>query len=376
MKTVDEKLVIELFNTGKNDIELAELFGISERTMQRILSRLRNHGKIKLRKDLNTNKKDKDRFKHQEVFEEVQVYVDNAKKVLEKYNQDYKKVKLVTSWNKVKQSEDMVQLWSDMHDGMINKNPLTGEVTYNEKIEKQELITFTKGVHRFYQLYKPSYNIETLHILDLGDNITNDRIYIGQQAEVVCGVGEQVVKVVEHQSRFIKEMLRFFPRIVFIGVVGNHGRTTSKPISEDATSNFEFLKNKWLQERFANNPRVDFIVPKTYLHTFKIKGHKYLMMHGNNIRGATLNSIEKATKELSDLAMEEKYSLMVMGHFHTTLKLPIKPNTQLLVNGCWIDIDDFAYTKLRKYSTPAQYNFLVSKKSYMHNLQEINLKWR
>lgn len=374
-KTIDETIFIELYKAGKNDTELAEIFQCSERTVQKYATRLRRQNRLEYRKTLSENK-EKSRFKHREVFEEVKVYVDNAKKILSKYNDPYKNIKLKTSWKRTKQTEDMVQLWSDMHDAMINKNPLTGEITYNKEIQKDELEAFFKGIYRFYQLYNPSYNIETFYITDLGDNITNDRIYHGQQMEIICGVGEQILNVVEHQSRLIKEALKLFPKIVFIGVPGNHGRTTSKPVAEEATNSFEFLKNKILQERFKDNKRVEIIVPETYLHTFKVRGHHYLMFHGNTIRGTTLNSIERASKELADLATNETYDLMLMGHFHTALKLKIKPKTTLLVNGCWISVDDFAYNKLRKYSSASQYNFLVSKKSPMHNLQEIDLTWR
>lgn len=377
-KQINEKIFIELYRTGKTDIELSQIFECSERTIQRFSARLRAQGKIKLRSRLNPSKKEKTKFKFDEIFEEVQVYIDNARAVLEEEHKHYKNIKLETKIKKTSksQSEDMVQLWSDMHTGMINHNPLSGEVTYNEEIQKEEYNTFLRGINRFQQLYKPAYNIQNLYILDLGDNITNDRIFEGQQMEITCGYGEQILKCVEMQSHFIREMLRKFPKVIFIGVSGNHGRSTKKYLSEDATNNFEFLKNTILQERFAGNPRVEIIVPKTYLYTLNLRGHKYLISHGNNIRGTTLNSIEKANKELANLATENDYDLMIMGHFHTSLKLPIKPKTTLLVNGCWIDVDDFAYTKLRKYSTPAQYNFLVSNKSSFHNLQEINLKWK
>ena len=53
---INEKLLIELYNTGKDDIELAGLFDVSERTMQRTLSQLRKKKKIKYRKELPTSK--------------------------------------------------------------------------------------------------------------------------------------------------------------------------------------------------------------------------------------------------------------------------------------------------------------------------------
>ncbi|KKL45755.1 hypothetical protein LCGC14_2352470, partial [marine sediment metagenome] len=351
-------------------------FKVAGRTIERYETRLRRQGKIKYRKDLNAIGKQKTRFKHSEVLEEVQVYLDNARALIEKRNDVYKDIKLKVIWDKKKQTEDLALIWSDMHTGMINKHPLTGQVTYNEKIQEEELQSLLKGVFRFHQLYKPSYNLETFYIFDVGDNITNDRIYEGQQAEITCGVGEQILKCFEYQSDFIKRVLEIFPKVVLIKMAGNHGRTTSRPISEETTSSFEYLCGKLLQERFKDNKRVEIIVPDMYRYTVEIRGHKYLLSHGNNIRGCTLNSIERAVKDLSTLAYKEFYDLMIIGHFHTALKLRITPETTLLVNGCFIHMDDYAYNKLRKFSSPTQYLFNISKKSAMHNLQEINLLWK
>jgi len=366
-----QKLVI-LYNEGLTIPMLAKTFNVSERTISRRIFELKQKGLI-----INNKKSQKLRFKHNEILHYVTEYIESAKKYIFNYNDIYTNIPLKTKPNTKKQSEDMVILWSDMHVGMINKNPLTGKITYNDEIlEKIELPNFIKGIYRFYELYKPAYNIETLYILDLGDNITNDRIYEGQQLEITCNVGRQILRLFQYQSDFIKHMLKIFPNVVFVGVPGNHSRTTSTPISEDATNSFEFLKNQLLKERFRNNKRVKIIVPETYMYSIKIRGHKYLLLHGNIIRGTSLNSIEKATMQLADLAKQEYYDIIIMGHLHTALKLKIKPTTSLLVNGCWIDVDSYAYNTLRKYSTATQWSFLVSKKSPMHNLQEINLLWK
>ena len=372
---INEKAFIELYNEGKDDESLGRIFGINPRTIERYGTRLRRQGKVKYRKDL-AKFNEKLRFKHQEVFEEVKIYLDNAKQVLANYQDIYNNVKLITSWKKGKQSEDLALVWSDMHTGMINKHPLTGEVTYNEAIQEQELESLLRGVFRFYQLYKPSYNIETLYIFINGDQITNNRIFAGQEAEITCGVGKQILKAFNYQSDFIKKCLEIFPKIVVTVIAGNHGRTTERFITEEATSSFEFLLGKLMQERFRDNKRVEIIVPEMYRYTIQIRGHKYLLFHGNNIRGASLNSIERAVKDLSTLAYKEFYDVMIIGHFHTALKLKITPETTLLVNGCFINMDDYAYNKLRKFSSATQYLFNISKKSPLHNLQEINLLWK
>ncbi len=376
MPEINEKLFIEIYNQGKSDVELSDLFGVAERSIQRYGARLRRQGKIKLRKDLETVLKEKVRHPHKEVFEEVETYLSNAKKIYEPYNDLFQHIKLKTTWGKHKQTEDLAALFSDMHTGMINKHPLTGDVTYNEELQEEELKAYLRGIFRFYQLYKPSYNLETLHVFDAGDNITNDRIYDGQQAEIVCGVGQQIVKCFEYKSQIIRRCLEIFPRIVWRTVPGNHGRTTSKYISEDATNSFEYLLGIMLKERFQNNKKVEIIVPGSYNYTATIYEHKYFLTHGNTVRGATLNSIERAVKDIATLAHREFYDAVLIGHFHTALKLRITPETNLLVNGCWIDYDDYAYHKLHKFSSATQYLFNISKKSPMHNVQEINLLWK
>lgn len=374
MSRIQEDKLIGLYNNGKSNIEIASFFGCAKRTIENKVCKLRSENKLKYRKELEKERKKE--YNYEDVLNEVRIYLDDAKEVLEETKKDYKDIKLVAKWNIKKQNEDMGLVWSDMHTGMINRHPLTNDVTYNEEIQKKEVHTLLKGIVRFCQLYKPSYNIETLYIFDVGDNITNDRIYEGQLAEITCGVGKQILKTLEYQSFVIKELLRYFPKIVIIKVYGNHGRTTSQPISEDATNNFEFLEGQLLKERFKDNKKVEVIVPESYRYTAMIRGHKYLLFHGNTIRGATLNSIEKAVKDLSTLAYKEFYDVMIIGHFHTALKLRITPETTLLANGCFIEMDDYAYEKLRKFSTATQYLFNISNKSPLHNLQEIDLRWK
>jgi len=369
-----QKLIQAYLKSGMMIKDIAKELNVSYKSVESAINRYNLRAGIPI-VTRGGNKKDKTNFQQSEIVKEVGVYLDSVKNVLTKYNDIYKDIKLKETFGRHKQTEDMCLVWSDMHTGMINKHPLTKKVTYDETIQEKELQALLRGVLRFQQLYKPSYNIETLYIFDVGDNITNDRIYEGQLAEITCGVGEQVIKCFNYQSDFIKKVLEVFPRVKIIKVSGNHGRTTAKPISEEASNSFEYLCGKLLEERFKDNKRVEIVVPNSYSYQMAIYNHKYLLSHGNIVRGATLNSIERAVKDIASLAYSEFYHLVVIGHFHTSLKLRITPETNLLVNGCFIPYDDYAYTKLHKFSSSTQYLFNISKKSAMHNLQEISLTW-
>lgn len=371
---IDKQNIIKAYlKSGMTIADIAKQMKVSYKSVESAISRYNLREGIPRRE--TKKKKEKLHFRQPEIVEEVKVYLDSAKKELMKNGNIYKDVTLKAKADKNKQTEDMCLVWSDMHTGMINKHPLTKQVTYNQEIQEKELQTLLKGVLRFQQLYSSSYNIETLHIFDVGDNITNDRIYDGQLSEITCGVGEQVIRCFNYQSDFIKKCLEVFPKIKMIKIPGNHGRTTPKPIGEEASNSFEYLGGQLLKERFKDNKRVEIVVPESYSHTLEIHGHKYLLSHGNIVRGGSLNSIEKAIKDIASLAYREFYDLVVIGHFHTSLKLRITPETNLLVNGCFIPYDDYAYTKLHKFSSPTQYLFNISKKSPMHNLQEIDLNF-
>jgi len=368
----DEDTFIRLYNEGKSPDELSLLFRVSRRTIERWEHHLRLQGKIGYRRELATKT---NRHSYKEVVQEVKQYLQYSKQFWEKYNDIYKKVTLKSVWKREKQVEDQVLLLSDLHTGMINRAPITGEITYNQEIEEKELRTLLQGIYRFANLYKPSYNIETFYIFSLGDLITNDRIYEGQKTEITFGVGKQIELTFAYISDFIRKLLEIYPRVVYINEYGNHGRSSSQIIVEDCTNNFEYLLGLLIKERFEQNPRVEVILPDDYMYTYKIRNHKYLLTHGNYIRGATLNTIEKAVKEMALLVENEYYDVITIGHFHSNYELPISPTTTLLVNGCFIYKDKYAYEKLRKHSQAKQYLFNVSKKSPIHNVQKIDLRW-
>lgn len=346
--------------------EIAELMSLSTTQVNNALDRysLRN---LKIEK--------KKRHSHNDVLPEVKNYLDDARKVCRETFNIFKSKKYTGHYGVNKQNEDQVLLWSDMHSGMVNHAPITGELTYNPEIEEQELLELRDGVYRFHSLFKPSYNIERLHIFSLGDNITNDRIFKGQLFEIASCVGRQIVSYVNYKSSFINQMLKIYPEIIDIEIVGNHGRTTQERIAEPVENNFEWLGAQILKERFAGNKRVQIIVPNDYAYSAVVKGHKYLLMHGHFIRGSSSNTLERAAEKITLLLGKDFHDATCIGHFHSINEKEINTDSVLLVNGCWIKKDSWAYYTLKKESSAKQFFFNVSDRSSMHNIQRLNLRW-
>lgn len=285
-------------------------------------------------------------------------------------------VKSPKKGKKVQQEEDVLLLWSDMHAGMINKAPGSNVVTYNDEIRKIELNNFYKGVLRLKELYEPNIKLRKLYIASLGDNATNDRIFDGQQFEISMPMGEQLMEYKLDKTWFINKMLEVFEEVIDIEICGNHGRSTTNRTAAPVQNNFEWLLGKQLQDKFAGVDRVKIIVPNDYCYTLDIRGHKYLLQHGHEFRGCASTSIERAAKDIVTLSGKEvHHDVICIGHFHEVNKKQIGANSTLLVNGCWIYKDSYAYYKLRKFSTAKQLFIRVSNKLPISGYNEIDLLW-
>lgn len=277
---------------------------------------------------------------------------------------------------KCQQEEDVLLLWSDMHTGMVNRAPGSNLITYNDEIRKIELNNLYRGVLRLKELYEPNIKLRKLYIASLGDNATNDRIFDGQQFEISMPMGEQLMEYKLDKTWFILKMLEIFDEVEDIEICGNHGRTTTNRTAEPVQNNFEWLLGKQLQEKFADVKRVKIVVPNDYCYTLDIRGHKYLLQHGHEFRGCASTSIERAAKDIVTLGGKEmQHDVICIGHFHEVNKKQIGVNSTLLINGCWIYKDSYAYHRLRKFSTAKQLFIRVSNKCPISGYNEIDLLW-
>ena len=279
----------------------------------------------------------------------------------------FKKHPYVNLW-KGQIEEEAVLVLSDIHCGTVNEiyDAQSGGkiVTYNEAIRQRAQIYLRDSIFQITELLSHSYKIKTLHILMLGDIITNDRIFAGQNWEIDRPVGQQMWAMVRDLSQFIEELKAKFEHIKVVGVVGNHGRSSEQYKEEPVENNFEYHVYKILQKAFEKDSQVEVTVPNTRFYSIKIKGHTYYMSHGDNFRGSSRNSIDRAARDLLTALvpdLPQGFDVYLMGHFHKAEKMDLNEKSTLLMNGCWIPRDSFGFKIFRQYSKPGQWLFGVGK---------------
>jgi len=267
-----------------------------------------------------------------------------------------------------KLTEQAVLVLSDIHYGKVNEfydtNTNKRTVTYSPEIFTAELNRLLDGVSTINELLLGGYNLETLNILAVGDLVDNELIYKGQKKFVEEGVIAQVLDLASYLKKMTIELLALFPKIRWVIVGGNHARITSGIEADWDYNNFDYLVGKILQLSFEGQDRIEVVVPESWYYVHKIYKWRYLMHHGNNIYSWMSLPYYGIVRQSKARALEVPYDIEIIGHFHPSqiLQIPTSSHSLTIVNGSWINKDEFGWKKFASLSSAKQFYFGVSAK--------------
>jgi hypothetical protein len=165
--------------------------------------------------------------------------------------------------------------------------------------------------------------------------------------------------------------------------VGNHTRwgTQKKMPSDNRYSNLDLFLAAYVQALLKDCPRVSMNLDKQPFARFDVQGFKFLMGHGDNLRGGdkTLgipnHAIGRATTVHSQLAFRSGNPLpnyFLFGHLHRPIQIPTTMGS-VLINGGFPGLDGFALMEAFNSSFPSQRFFLVHPKFGVSASYELRL---
>lgn len=272
-------------------------------------------------------------------------------------------------WMEGPVEESAVLMLSDIHVGQINEfvDYETGEKveTYNYEVMVAQANNLVESICRINDLLSSNYEINKLYILGLGDWIDGDVIYRGQRLLVSEGVGRQTLIAVQLITDMILELFNVFDEIDLTVIPGNHGRMGTNPrsfISEPSYNNFEFLLGKMMQMAFKNEPRINIVAPDSTFFMRNIHGWKYYLHHGATVRSWMGLPYYGIVRQSKNRRTEIPFDVECMGHFHTSMEIPVSGRAFSVVNGAWCPKSEYAWSKLGIMSYPQQRYFGVSQK--------------
>lgn len=251
---------------------------------------------------------------------------------------------------------------TDTHFDEIVKPEEVGYINaYNREIAEKRLQRFVEKTIVLARDFVSGVDIEGLFIPATGDLLSGDI-----HAELKESNEDLLYASADHWINQLIAAIKIFAdefgKVHIAAVVGNHGRSTTKPVFKGrAKSNIEWLMWRQIARYFEADERVTVQVSDSMDLTVPVYSTNYLLTHGDQFRGGSGISgamaplmLGQHRKSVRQMATDEPMDIMVMGHFHQYLNLP-----GLIVGGSMKGLDEFAFGHNFR-PEPAQQAFWVT----------------
>ena len=222
------------------------------------------------------------------------------------------KLKKIPKKSKKKKGMIMEALLSDLHYGLKTKS-------FDSGVLRCRLQKYTKAFIDSKNRSEKNYNIDLIRILLNGDILQSATMHKGSASSCDLTNAEQIATAIE--SLYFDVILPLaeegYP-VEVIGMSGNHDREQSERFTVDpgkhyyTWSIYQGLKNMCIAAGIKN---VNFIIPMGPYHVYDCYGHKFLVEHGDWVKKASPESLEKQLMQRSAQVGEILKGIRI-GHFH------------------------------------------------------------
>ena len=247
-----------------------------------------------------------------------------------------------------------VALFSDAHiEETVTKDSVLGLNEYNLDIAKNRI------EHYFVNLANclNEDKVEDLIFASLGDTISG---FIHDELAQTNAVSP--LEATYEAQNLIYNGLRYLcentslKSIKFIGIVGNHSRTTKKiQHSNGYAMSYEWLMYRNIEKecKLTGLP-IEFSIPNSEMAIVDTEDKKrFIFVHGFQIKSSGSGTVCGIYPALNRLSMKWsktfKQDKIYLGHFHTCVSIP-----NAVVNGSIIGYNTFAMTNGFEFEEPAQ----------------------
>lgn len=266
-------------------------------------------------------------------------------------NLDYKLYEIESPKNK-EGYRYAIALFSDAHiEENVDEKSVLGLNNYSPEIAEQRVKNYFSNLT--HCLKKDA--VDALYFASLGDTISG---FIHEHLMEENGMtppqatifGQSlIVSGLKHIRAELPEL-----QIVFIGISGNHSRTTKKM----QNSNGYKMSYEWIMyqniRQICDGMNIEFIIPESELALVQTPDKKrYIFCHGYQVQSKGTGTVAGIYPALGRLSMKWQRTFaqdkIFLGHYHTCVSL-----TSATVNGSIIGYNAFALSNGMGYEEPAQ----------------------
>ena len=261
-----------------------------------------------------------------------------------------------------------------------------GKITpsFDEGVYRQRMDTMFDSVMTLVSLHRNMYPINTLRIVNTGDNVQGENPHQGSKVGTIrVGARDQTIKIAYPAwIRLIGSLRQEFAEVIFDGWGGNHGFEKLAP----ETSREDFRLYDLLQVYFGNQKGVTINIHESFGEVIDICGFRFFCTHFDGIpcqQGIPLFGIDKALK--SWYMQFGGFNYCLGGHFHKWHYDEVSSRLEYYMVASLVSDDDWALKKLKISSSPSQnlfgvhptmgltwkYRLIVDRKTLMEKLPDV-----
>lgn len=255
-----------------------------------------------------------------------------------------------------------IALFSDAHiEETVKPESVLGKNEYNVEIAERRIKNYFQNLGECLKVDDVNYLI----FASLGDTISG---MIHDELSQCNGLSP--LKAIAKAQSLIVSGLKYLcentnlKTIKFIGIVGNHSRTTKKI---QHANGFE-MSYEWLMYQNIKSQceslglQIDFAIPESEVALVNAPdGRMLLFCHGFQIKSSGSNAICGIYPALNRLSLKWTkifhQDRIYLGHFHSCTSIP-----NAAVNGSIIGYNSFALTNGFEYQEPCQYYEVIDSK--------------
>lgn len=353
---IGNKVFDQYGNTYDSISKLAKMIGVSKDTISRSIKK---HGSYTFGKTLYHLVGDLEKNSSEEI-ENMSIQEQITSPEFQEFL-EYKKVnelpfkKLDFNFSKqTKGNRYAVALFSDAHiEETVSPNSVLGLNEYNIDIAKER-------IEKYFVNLADCLNIdgvENLIFASLGDVLSG---YIHDELSQTNGL-TPLEATFEAQNLIYNGLVHLventeLKKIQFIGIVGNHSRTTKKIQHINGYKmSYEWLMYKNIQKQCEmTDLPIEFNIPESELAIVDTEDNRrFIFMHGFQIKSSGNSTVCGIYPALNRLSLKYgktfKQDKIYLGHFHTCTSI-----SNAVVNGSIIGYNAYAITNGFPYEEPAQ----------------------
>lgn len=248
---------------------------------------------------------------------------------------------------------------SDIHiEAIVNKGEVNGLNRYNPEIAKARIQTFFERLISLTRKERQDIRISNLVLGLMGDLVEN--AFLHQESAMRCAMApiEAALYADECITAGIEQLLAHgdFEQILLPCNVGNHGRAHGHKMWHGEIAyrdNYEYSVYVNLARKFANEPRIKFILPESYFTYTKVYNKWICWQHGHRFKG-NQNNIDKYLLKLNAIRHADHYAL---AHFHKYF-----PHDDYTKNGSVIGTTPYSLENGYGHEEPKQFFRLLDNK--------------